>query len=84
MCSCGGSYNTAFLDNKEVCPDCGKPLYIRDDDKPEVVKARLLVYYAQTAPLIDYYREKGILKEVDSSKDYLKVSQEIIELIKKI
>ena len=41
-------------------------LYIREDDKPETVANRLKVYEKQTAPLIEYYRKQGKLKDVDA------------------
>ena len=48
-----------------VCDKCGGDLMQRDDDKEETIKKRLEVYSAQTAPLIDYYGKKNILKSVD-------------------
>lgn len=50
---------------KGVCDRCGGELYQRDDDKPETVKNRLKVYFAETAPLIDYYTKAGKLVEID-------------------
>jgi adenylate kinase len=50
------------------CDRCGGELYIRDDDKIESIKNRLRVYKEQTAPLISYYRKKGLLQDIDSSK----------------
>ena len=50
-----------------VCGTCGGRLYQREDDKPETVRARLKVYHQQTSPLIDYYRQYGLLTEVDGS-----------------
>ncbi len=47
-----------------VCDKCGGKLVQRDDDKPETVARRLEVYEKQTAPLIDYYRSKGLLEEM--------------------
>ena len=47
--------------------ETGEPLYQREDDKPENVKTRLEVYDASTAPLIEYYRAKGKLVDVDAS-----------------
>ncbi|MCL2477955.1 MAG: nucleoside monophosphate kinase, partial [Treponema sp.] len=44
----------------------GGEVYTRDDDKPEAIKKRIEVYRAQTAPLIDYYRNKGLLVDVDA------------------
>ncbi len=62
-----------------VCDVCGGELYQRDDDKPETVLARLHVYHNQTAPLIDYYRQAGLLKEVDGGGDMETISAAIIE-----
>jgi adenylate kinase len=50
-----------------VCDKCGGELMQRDDDKEETIKKRLEVYNAQTAPLIDYYGKKNILKSVDGA-----------------
>ncbi len=63
-----------------VCDVCGGELYQRDDDKPETVLARLQVYHNQTAPLIDYYRQAGLLKEVDGVGDMETISAAIIEV----
>ncbi len=49
------------------CNLCGGKLYQRDDDKPETVGARLEVYHSQTSPLIEFYREANLLREVDGS-----------------
>lgn len=64
--SCGQMYNVYFSPPKKegVCDKCGGELFQRDDDKEETIKKRLEVYSAQTAPLIDYYKKKGILKTV--------------------
>ena len=48
-----------------VCDRCGGKLYQRDDDNPETVRARLRTFHAQTAPLIQFYRDAGLLHEVD-------------------
>lgn len=53
--------------NDEICDECGTKLMQRDDDKPEVIRKRLSVYREQTAPVVDYYKTKGILIEVCSS-----------------
>lgn len=64
--SCGQMYNVYFSPPKKegVCDKCGGELFQRDDDKEETIKKRLEVYSAQTEPLIDYYKKKGILKTV--------------------
>ncbi len=48
-----------------VCGVCGGELYQRADDRPEIVRERLAVYHAQTAPLLAYYEERGLLARVD-------------------
>ena len=60
-----------------VCDVCGEQLLLRDDDKPETVKNRLDVYKKSTADLIDYYREKGLLEEVDGDLDANKLFDDI-------
>lgn len=47
------------------CKECGDMLIVRDDDKREVVENRLKVYAENTAPLVDYYKSKGLLKNID-------------------
>ncbi len=67
--ACGQMYNVYFNAPKKegVCDKCGGELFQRDDDKEETIKKRLEVYNAQTAPLIDYYGKKGILKSVEGT-----------------
>jgi adenylate kinase len=66
--SCGASFHVATLKPKVkgVCDRCGAALVQRDDDKPETVKQRLAVYAKSTAPLIEYYTARGVLKGVDA------------------
>lgn len=63
---CQQMYNIYYSPPKKegVCDKCGGELFQRGDDKEETIKKRLDVYDAQTAPLIDYYSKKGILKSV--------------------
>jgi adenylate kinase len=64
--NCQQMYNVYFSPPKKegACDKCGGQLFQRDDDKEATIKKRLEVYDAQTAPLIDYYKKKGILKSV--------------------
>ena len=80
--SCGAIYHVDNLPPKEEgkCDRCGGELYIRDDDKIDSIKNRLRVYKEQTEPLIAYYRDKGLLREIDSSQS----PQNSLEQIKKI
>ena len=82
MCRCGETYNVAFLNGKTTCAKCGGELYQRDDDKEETVKSRLEVYHKETAPLIDYYRKEGLLKDVDGSQGIEAVYADIMKVLK--
>ncbi|MCL2043300.1 MAG: adenylate kinase [Treponema sp.] len=66
---CGYNFHAIFNKpkNENVCDHCSGEIYIRDDDRPEAVQKRLEVYRAQTAPLIDYYRQKGLIIDIDAS-----------------
>jgi adenylate kinase len=67
MCrGCGAISNRdrEGLDVGDKCPKCGGEIYQRDDDKPEAIRERLRVYNAQTAPLVDYYQERGLILAV--------------------
>ena len=80
---CGATYHLEYAPTKVegICDVCGKELILRDDDKPETVKKRLDVYHEQTQPLIDYYKEKGVLHSVDGTKDMEEVFQSITEIL---
>lgn len=64
---------------KDVCPSCGGEIYQRSDDSPEGVSKRLGIYYKETVPVIEYYRSKGILVEVDGHGSIGEVFNEITE-----
>ena len=66
--SCGYNFHAIFDKPKveKVCDHCGGEVYIRDDDRSEAIQKRLEVYRSQTAPLIDFYRGKGLLVDVDA------------------
>ena len=78
---CGESYHVSTLNGATKCARCGGELYQRKDDNPETVQSRLEVYSAQTAPLIQYYTEKGLLFNVvsDSTPEavYEKISEKL-------
>ena len=78
---CQTPYHTMFSPpaREGVCDACGGQLYQRDDDRPETVRARLKVYHEQTAPLIDYYRQAGLLVEVDGAGGIEAVSAAMLE-----
>jgi adenylate kinase len=78
----GAVYNLKSKPPKqdEICDSDGVALIQRDDDKPEVVKKRLEVYRAQTTPVIDFYRDHGLLLEIDAGQDIDLVHRELDKL----
>ena len=80
---CGATYHLVYAPTKKegICDACGGELILRDDDKPETVQKRLGVYHEQTQPLIDYYKNQGILREVDGSVDMEDVFKEILNIL---
>ncbi len=63
------------------CDKCGGELYQRPDDKSETVKKRLDVYFAETAPLVDYYRRQGNLMEIEGEGSVEEVAQRIVAVL---
>ena len=80
---CGATYHIVYNPSKkgDVCEVCGETLILRDDDKPETVQKRLIVYHDQTQPLIDYYTGQNILKTVDGTQDMNDVFAAITEIL---
>lgn len=91
LCSnkeCGATFNTIFMPPKVegICDVCGSKLIVRDDDKPETIRERLNVYYKNTEPLIDFYKNEGTLESIDidiysstTKEDTTRKAVEIIE-----
>ncbi len=81
----GHTYHVKFNPPKKpgVCDIDGSELYQRDDDKAETVTRRIQVYFAQTAPLIAYYRERGRLFEVEGDQPIEKVTADLLAVLKK-
>lgn len=80
---CGRSFHEVFNPYPgDPCPEGSGgercDLYQREDDRPETVENRLSVYDAQTAPLIDYYRSRGLLREVDGERSPDEVHDQIV------
>lgn len=82
--SCGSTYHVIFNPPKQegVCDKCGGELYQRSDDTEEKVGTRLDEYTSKTAPLLSYYKDKGLLREVDGEKDIDEVTAVIGALLK--
>ncbi len=81
--NCGMMYHIKYKPPKVEgkCDVCGGELYQRPDDNEETVRNRLKVYHEQTAPLIEYYKKKGILREIDGSKSIEEITQQIISIL---
>ena len=80
--NCGTGYHLTSLPPKKsgVCDKCGGELIQRKDDEPESIKERLKVYQAQTEPLIQWYRSKGLLRNIDASPS----PEEVLKELKKV
>ena len=81
---CGKIYNIYYTPPKknEVCDEDGEKLVARSDDNEETVRKRLEIYKQETFPLVDFYRKKGVLREIDGNKSVEEVFQQIMEVIK--
>lgn len=84
VCStCGASFHVEFNPAKVegVCDYDGGELITRKDDTAETVKNRLEAYHAQTAPLFDFYKDRGVLVEIDGTKDVADVTTDIVSIL---
>lgn len=82
--SCGAMYHQLFSPSQRpgICDKCGGELYQRPDDTPETQKHRIRVYFEQTAPLIDYYRQKGIMVEVDGRPGIDEIQANLLKIVR--
>ncbi len=83
--SCGATFHLEHVPPKEegICDRCGKELVLRDDDKEETVLNRLKVYHDQTQPLIQFYKNKGVMQAVDGTKSMQEVFDAIVAILEK-
>ena len=81
---CGAPYHVDRLNGETVCRADGTPLIQRDDDKAETVLNRLAVCHQKTAPLIDHYREAGLLKNIGGGLSLEEISEEIFRTLEAI
>ena len=79
VCQATYNYRVNPPRQKGVCDLDGGELYQRDDDRFEVVSERIKVYIQDTVPVVDYYRERGILREIDGTRDIESVALAIGE-----
>ena len=80
---CGATYHIVYNPTRGEgkCDTWGADRILRDDDKPETVLNRLKVYHEQTQPLIDFYTKKGVIAEVDGTKDMKDVFDAIVAIL---
>lgn len=81
---CGAGYHVEYIKPKKegVCDKCGGDLYTRKDDNIDSIQNRLDVYAKQTEPLINFYKEKGLLKDVDGSSGIDNVFTATLKVLK--
>lgn len=81
--NCSATYHVVSNPTKDgkTCDKCGGELVTRSDDKPEVVRERLVIYHQKTEPLIEYYEKMGKLIKVDSQGDVKEVSERTLAAI---
>jgi adenylate kinase len=81
---CQASYQEEFAPPRcpGRCDQCDGELYQRDDDKPKAVDKRLQVFFDETAPLIEYYRKAGILREVEGEGTLEQVGKALMQALK--
>jgi adenylate kinase len=82
--TCGTMYHQLYSAPQRAgsCDKCGGELYQRPDDTPETQERRIKVYAAETAPLVDYYRERGLLTEIDGLPRIEEVRAKLLAAIK--
>ena len=80
--SCKTIYGLAIPPKKEgICDACGGKLYMRDDDRPEVIKKRLEVYKKITAPIINYYEKNGLLEKVNANRPLSQILKDVKKVV---
>ena len=81
--NCGTTYHLVFNPPKVegICDFDGGKLYQREDDNPETVSNRLKVNVKQSKPILEYYDNKGVLKNIDGSKDIEEVTTDVIDIL---
>lgn len=83
---CAAPYHTVFHPSKtpETCDVCSGKLIIRKDDQPETIMARLKTYHEQTEPLVDFYKKRGKLVEIEGSYSVEKTRDRVFEALEKV
>ena len=69
------------VQGRVMCDKCGGHLEARSDDRPETVQARLKVYHELTDPVVDFYRNRGVLSEIDGTASIENATAEILKIL---
>lgn len=84
--NCQTPFHLQFKPPKQsgVCDNCGGELYQRDDDNPNTVRARLKTFHGQTKPLVEYYRNAGLLQEVNGEGEVSQVIERTLRAAREV
>ena len=84
--NCNQVFNLLYDPPKkdDICDNCNGKLFLRDDDIPNTIKKRLIIYHEQTEPIIEYYTKYGITKIIDSKGSINEIKNNIIKIIENI
>lgn len=82
--NCGATYHVIFNPPSQegICDKCGGELYQRDDDNEATVATRLDVNIEQSAPILKYYNEKGLLRNINGQQDINKVFEDVAQVLR--
>ncbi len=80
---CGAVFHITANPSKtgDLCDQCGAPLMTREDDQPDTIRKRFSVYHEQTAPLVEYYRQRGLLRTVNADAPPDAVYQQLLSVL---
>ena len=80
---CGEIYNLMYKSPKQdgICDKCGEKLTQRKDDTREIAQERFDTYFHETAPLIDYYTNMGVLRKIDANGDIKEVWERLLKVV---
>ncbi|ACM21945.1 adenylate kinase [Geotalea daltonii FRC-32] len=81
--NCGKGFHVSFDPPKSsgICDECSGELYQRDDDREDTMRKRLEVYWQQTSPLVEYYKNKSLLRSVEGVGSMEEIQQKIVSIL---
>jgi len=81
---CGFVYGAENPSKSDKCDKCSGEIYQRDDDKPETIKKRLVLYHDETEPLIEYYKPRRIVHLVDGTKSIKEIFKDVCKIMETV